>query len=274
MLILSFNVRGSGGASKMLALKDLIVLVKPDVVLLQETMVDHVHEKDYFLKICPTWSCATIDSVGNSGGLLSGWNPCIGQLETFQSALGIFLEGRVSSLPDSVTLLNCDGPYKERLSFWQLAENTGVLEEESLIVGGDLNLTLSTREVWGVISRLDPLADYFFGLFDAVGLVDVIPKQLGPTWRNGRVGGDGVSKRLDRFLINNHFNEGKFRSKSWTINSLISDHNSICLQLESSNFVSKYPFKFNHAWLKEDDFVELVRSFWLNYESYNDMSAT
>jgi len=157
------------------------------------------------------------------------------------------LEGKVASIPGSVSLLNCYGPYRERLLFCQAIGSSGALESDSLILGGDLNLTISSREVWGVNARLDPLADFFNDLFDAAGLVDVSPRQMRPTWRNGRVGDAGISKRLDIFFINHHFLEGKFRSRSWIINSLISDHNPVCLQLESSNFLSRYPFKFNHA---------------------------
>lgn len=38
----------------MLALKELLSTVKPDVVFLQETMLDHVRAKYFFLKVCPT----------------------------------------------------------------------------------------------------------------------------------------------------------------------------------------------------------------------------
>jgi hypothetical protein len=31
--------------------------------------------------------------------------------------------------------------------------------------------------------------------------VDVKPTKIKPTWRNNRSGQDGVSKRLDRFLV-------------------------------------------------------------------------
>jgi len=110
MLISSLKLRGFGGASKMLALKELLSSVNPDAVFFQETMVDKFRAKESFLKLFPSWSCVVVDSVGNSGGFLSGWNPCVGQFEAYQSFLSIFLEGRVSTLPDSVTLQNCYGP--------------------------------------------------------------------------------------------------------------------------------------------------------------------
>ena len=32
-------------------------------------------------------------------------------------------------------------------------------------------------------------------------MVDLNPVKMGPTWRNGRAGEEGVNKRLDRFLV-------------------------------------------------------------------------
>jgi hypothetical protein len=40
MIVLSLNVRGVGGAPKYLSLKRLFDMVKPDLVMIQETMVD------------------------------------------------------------------------------------------------------------------------------------------------------------------------------------------------------------------------------------------
>jgi len=81
----------------------------------------------------------------------------------------------------------------------------GILLEDGLITGGDLNLTLSSREICGEHARLDLLANYFSSLFTYVGLVDIHPRHLSPTWRNERLGEDGILKRLDRFLYQREF---------------------------------------------------------------------
>jgi hypothetical protein len=119
MLILSLNLRGVEGASKKLALKEFLFSVKPDIVFFQETMVDHLRAKHFFLKACPSWNYVAMDSSRLSRGLLLGWNPRVGCLEDFKYELGIFLEGRVSNIPGPVKLLNCYNPYKERAPFWK-----------------------------------------------------------------------------------------------------------------------------------------------------------
>jgi hypothetical protein len=104
--------------------------------------------------------------------------------------------------------------------------------------------------------------------------VDIFPRPMSPTWRNGHLSPYGVSKRLDIFLLNSRFMGDDFRSRSWVINSLILDHNPVCLQLEASGEVTHFPFKFNHAWLKEADFLYLVRSSWKNFRGSNETSAS
>ena len=81
--------------------------------------------------------------------------------------------------------------------FWDKALRGGLLNLPHLVIGGDLNLTLRSSKVWGVKASLDPLSNHFLSLFQSVGLVDVAPLASGPTWRNGRLGVEGISKRLD-----------------------------------------------------------------------------
>jgi hypothetical protein len=134
--------------------------------------------------------------------------------------------------PYPVKMLNCYGPYKDMALFWQRSKQSGCLADDSIIIGGgggDLNLTLSVEEIWGERAILDPLADFFSVFFSSADLVDTFPSPLSPTWRNGGQDPYGISKRLDRFLLNGRLLGDEFRSRSWVINSIISDHNPVCL---------------------------------------------
>ena len=86
-------------------------------------------------------------------------------------------------------------------NFWELVRRSGFLSSPNLILGGDLNLTLKASETWGDRAVIDPLFTHFHHFFDSLGLMDIDPPNSSPTWRNGRVGNNGISKRLDRFLI-------------------------------------------------------------------------
>ena len=109
---------------------------------------------------------------------------------------------------------------------------------------------------------MDPLASYFAQLISCNHLVDLSSNCLGPTWRNGRVGEAGICKRLDRFLLSDHLLPCLDFYRSWVSPSDVSDHYPICLEWGQGLVLQCYPFKFNKAWLMEDDFTPLVESSW------------
>jgi hypothetical protein len=138
-----------------------------------------VKDKSLFLQCLPMWNCVALDPNGHLGGLLSGWNPASAELCAFGTNAGILLEGRFKDSVDRVKLLNYYAPYKERECFWKPLMECGLLGEDGLIIGGDLNFTLSAREVWGPMARSDPLTDYFSNILLIVGLVDLQPEPFG-----------------------------------------------------------------------------------------------
>lgn len=90
----------------------------------------------------------------------------------------------------------------------------GFLKDLELILGNDLNLTVSAREVWGLSAKTNPFAQFFVHLFESLNLVDLEPFPLAPTWRNECASETGVSKCLNRFLIANSLPESyeKYRT--------------------------------------------------------------
>jgi ABC-type uncharacterized transport system YnjBCD ATPase subunit len=75
MIFLSFNVRGVGGAPKKLALKRMFLSLKPDIIMIQETMCPSDKAREIFSPWLRNWSFSTIDASGLSTGLLTGWSP-------------------------------------------------------------------------------------------------------------------------------------------------------------------------------------------------------
>jgi hypothetical protein len=161
-----------------------------------------------------------------------------------------------------INLLNVYSPCSDRHNFWEKVEARGLLDLENLIIAGDLNLTISVGEVWGGSATQDTLADFFTTLFSAHNLVDYAPDILAPTWRNGRMGSDAISKRLDRFLISEHLISTEDRIRTWVDYPFLSDHALIFLQLDSSIHKIAYPFKLNSGWLLEADFNSIVVEVW------------
>ena len=50
--------------------------------------------------------------------------------------------------------------------FWEVVVVSGILNDHSLIIAGDMNLTLSVDETWGENKVIDPMAYYFIDIFE------------------------------------------------------------------------------------------------------------
>ena len=50
---------------------------------------------------------------------------------------------------ESFSFYNVYGPYMNKKGFWEAFFSLGLLETKNVILGGDLNLTLSKNENWG-----------------------------------------------------------------------------------------------------------------------------
>jgi hypothetical protein len=117
MIVLFLNVKGVGGDPKNLALKRLFDMIKPDLVMIQETMVLGVKAREVFSIFFPTWNFCVVDSKGFSRGLLSAWNPKKAMLNVFLNLAGILLEGFVKQINLNLNLLNCYASYAKRQRF-------------------------------------------------------------------------------------------------------------------------------------------------------------
>ena len=73
-------------------------------------------------------------------------------------------------------------PYTGRRLFWDNCVDSKILSLPSIIIVGDLNLTIGGLEIWGIQAQLDPLSTLFSNLFDALDLRDVTPVELVPNW--------------------------------------------------------------------------------------------
>ena len=103
------------------------------------------------------------------------------------------------------------------------------MDQENVILGGDLNLTLTMGEVWGKNARQDALSPYFLDLFAKRNMVDVTPLKLEPTWRNKRGGDQAISKILDHFMVEENLLNGNLILKSIVETGGNSDHRPVSL---------------------------------------------
>lgn len=109
------------------------------------------------------------------------WNSSFVVLNTSFLDAGIVLERKDKDLGKVFLILNLYGPYADRRTYWDSLIHQRVLREDNLILDGELNLTISPREVWGDLARQDLLTHYFVHLFEESKLVDIEPVPVAPT---------------------------------------------------------------------------------------------
>jgi hypothetical protein len=77
------------------------------------------------------------------------------------------------------------------------------------------------------------------------------------------MGDEHIAKRLDRFLISTHLVEEPILLRQWVGTGGESDHYPIFLEVAGNTRKPTSPFKFNSSWLKEEEFINLVKELWI-----------
>ena len=93
-----------------------------------------------------------------------------------------------------------------------------------LILGGYLNLTLSTTESWGSGVLVDPLGEYYRIIFDEAKCIDLMLGVLTPMLKNGRISDARVENRQDRCLVFMELYDCFGRFHKWYFFSKVSGH--------------------------------------------------
>lgn len=161
MILLFFNIIGIGSSPKRTSFKRILDRIGPYIVFLQETMTTGDNACDLFLKLKPAWNCCGVDANGMLGGLLVAWNLVFADFSPIHTIVGIKIEGRIRGLEWPLNILNIYGPYSKKKFFGDRVADAGLLGDSSLIIVGDLNLTLSPDEDWGCNGVNDPLDPFF-----------------------------------------------------------------------------------------------------------------
>jgi hypothetical protein len=140
-----------------------------------------------------------------------------------------------------LNLLNVYGSCLERKQFWENLELSGLLNLKGFILAGDLNLTLSTGEIWGGSALLGPLENFLQHFFHKNKLIDIVPGKIVPTWRNGRSRKDYIAKRLDRTFISEDLVESVGIYRAWVEYPYVSDHAFDSSSTGPSSFIQGIP---------------------------------
>jgi hypothetical protein len=107
MILLSLNIRGIGGSLKAVAFRRLLDRVRPDIIFLQETLVQEQKARGFLHNFRPSWVSCVVNSLGSSGGLLVSWDPNSFVLHPTLTCGGILLSGQSYSYSEFNFITQC-----------------------------------------------------------------------------------------------------------------------------------------------------------------------
>ena len=161
MNLVSWNCRGLGTSSKVEAVKDLVIMALPYILLLQETKIEAGNLLSISNQIWKKNIGKAVSARGSSGGLAMLWSEDLFSLENyFLAQHWIFTELRHSSSKLTFSLFNLYVPVtlQEKRDYWNsLAEFLAARNPSNIIIAGDLNIMLAPKEKKGGNCGRDPM---------------------------------------------------------------------------------------------------------------------
>jgi exonuclease III len=264
MKIITWNIRGLNGCSKQKLLWDLIIVEKPEILLLQETKCTS-KDIDKLLPYC--WKLGgvvAIDATGTTDGLAILWNTNVVLLENFiTTKWSITADYRLIGSNKPGHLTNVYGPAspRDKQAFLRSLHYVASLaQHNNWTVGGDFNIIRSLEEKRGGSRRLDRDFGDFNTLIDDLHLIDLDTNNGLHTWTNRRTGIHQITCKLDRFLISESLMMEGIAMEAAILNISGSDHWPLQLRMDILATPRKKPFRFEKFWLDHPKFQENIQA--------------
>jgi len=98
-------------------------------------------------KLLLGWEFHGLDSEGSSRGIIIGFSTNNSLINWFSLPSRLYTKLYSKELDTSLTFHNLYGPYEGKELFWDKIFVLNCIRLEKLIVGGDLNMTLSREKI-------------------------------------------------------------------------------------------------------------------------------
>ena len=115
------------------------------VIFIQETMMEAEKAKEILESWLKGWNFEDISLEGHSRGIITSWNQEYDKVQEEKHSLALKTILKEKAMGNSYALYNVYRPYQYRKGFWEILFSSGILEPANVILGGDLNLTLSKK---------------------------------------------------------------------------------------------------------------------------------
>eukprot|EP00253_Pinus_taeda_P027574 PITA_27574 len=191
MKYVSWNCRGLGSKLKEYALKDIVRMYSPEILLIQETKLEEtslLHASKTFWR--KGIGCA-VSARGASGGIPTFWDSSIYDLIQKDSSSHWLLTKLLhKDSGQQVSMFNIYAPVlpSEKKYCWDsILSYLSLHNPENIIIAGDMNVTLAVNEKKGGSPVRDPAREWVEDLMLGWELEDIKPTSGKFTWSNKRI---------------------------------------------------------------------------------------
>eukprot|EP00253_Pinus_taeda_P007450 PITA_07450 len=215
-----------GSKIKEEAIRNLIRIEAPDILLLQETKMEEPEFLQVSKKLWKNSDASAVAARGAFGGLGAPWNG-----------------NRFSLVAEASN------------THWEMLKMQHVTTKEILCL---FNVYVPRG---GSVVR-DLAREWIEDLLQDWDLLDIKPISGMFTWSNKRIGPSHIAARLDRFLVHSSFLLLGLDACVHILPCSTSDHKPIKLTLHAHVDLGHIPFKFSPLWIKEPKFLQVVKESW------------
>ncbi|GJW03798.1 RNA-directed DNA polymerase, eukaryota [Tanacetum coccineum] len=245
-------------------IRDIIRIEQPDVIGLQETksgVVDDLWIEDIWEG--KGYGFAQLPANGNSGGIILIWDT---RVFTCKEAIGddrfVAIKGLWKGKDEEMFLVCIYGAAKKCNSIEKhpfIVRLSGLMNrwQGAWCIFKDLNVVRSSDD--RINSQVNVKeTNEFNGFITDMRLVEI---PMGGR-RFTRVSDDGLKfSKLDRFLLNDEFNNLWGNISVVALDRKLSDHCPIVLKDVELDFGPK-PFRVFNIWMEEPDFIQVIEEAW------------
>ncbi|GJY97741.1 RNA-directed DNA polymerase, eukaryota [Tanacetum coccineum] len=203
---------------------------------------------------------SSIDSVGNSGGILCVWDPnafrknSVTLSDYFILVRGVWEQNGMDLL---IVVVYAPHDAKEKIMLWDYLASEINRWRGKVVVMGDFNEVRFRSDRFGSIFNAQG-ANVFNSFISNAGLVEVELGGCSFTWCHKTA---KKMSKLDRFLVSDNLLHTYPHLSAISLERFLSDHRPILLREHHLDY-GPTPFRFFHYWCEIDGFKNLVEDAW------------
>lgn len=262
-----WNVRGINDSVKHHPFVQWLSLHQPFIGALLETHIKEPNLNRLLSTFCPGWSYISNHNTDEDGRVIIIWKPPVTVQEIHQTGQSITCKVTLQTGQSFYfSAIYASNTREERLELWEgllEVQQTYYLEDQSWLIGGDLNQILHHAEHSSpVVNHLTPdmveLQDFLLDL----AVEDLRFQGNSRTWTN-KCPQNPVTKKLDRALVNTNWIRTFPNSIATFLPHEFSDHSPCVVNLACPfPATGTKPFKFFNHLTSHPNFLSSTEAAW------------